>query len=125
MLIALLVVLFFTAHLVLSWVAKKTQASGASHAIAGAIQSEAKNPSSKVSGLISEILGTNETIELNSSQYDAIIDVLVSQKRLLDAPSTWKPGMTLNDPWGYRYRIILHRSVSNLPPLITVTNHTR
>ena len=124
-LLPVLAVLLFAAHLVLSWVAQKAQASGTSHAIAGAMQSETKNPDSKIAVMIAELLGTNETIELNATQYDAMVDILVAQKRQLDVPQPWKPGMKLNDPWGNRFRIIVQQIDSNQPPIITVTNHHR
>ena len=123
--LVLLTLAVFLAGHVLSLVAKKTQIIGTRSAIAGAMQAEVKQPDSKVSVLINEMLGDNETIELNANQYDAVVDILASRNYQLDVPQPWKPGMTLNDPWGKRFRIIIQRAGGNLTPTVMVTNHLR
>ena len=115
----------FVGERVLSLVAKKAQIIGASSAIASAMQAEVRKPDSKVRVLVSEMLVTNETVELDANQYDVMVDFLVSKKYQLDAPPPWKPGMALVDPWGKRFRIIIQQTASDPSPTVTVTNHPR
>lgn len=73
----------------------------------------------------SETVTNTHNNRLRIGLLNAMVDILVAQKRQLDVPQPWKPGMKLNDPWGNRFRIIVQQIDSNQPPIITVTNHHR